>query len=86
MYCPNCGKKIPSKSKFCPMCGFNIKEFFDNSLSELEEDLEKNNIEEEIITENNIEEDVDSIQDKIIIEEKEDIITEKNNRNDLKKI
>lgn len=42
MYCPNCGKKIPSKSKFCPMCGFNIKEFFDSALKNDEEvDLEE---------------------------------------------
>ncbi|WP_300408865.1 zinc ribbon domain-containing protein [Lagierella sp.] len=28
MYCPECGEKIPEKSKFCPMCGLNISEFF----------------------------------------------------------
>ncbi|MDL2310539.1 zinc-ribbon domain-containing protein, partial [Peptostreptococcaceae bacterium OttesenSCG-928-C18] len=34
MFCPNCGKKIPENSRFCPMCGFNIKEFFNNSFNE----------------------------------------------------
>ncbi len=90
MYCPNCGKKIPSKSKFCPMCGFNIKEFFDISLNELEEDLEKNGFKEDIIIEDTLEEnngkakeDTDNNQSEKINEEKDNIGKEKNSRNDL---
>ncbi|WP_100065588.1 zinc ribbon domain-containing protein [Miniphocaeibacter massiliensis] len=49
MFCPNCGKKIPEKSKFCPMCGFNIKEFFDNSFKdEPKEEMEDLEFEEKI--------------------------------------
>lgn len=63
MYCPNCGKKIPSKSKFCPMCGFNIKEFFDSALNDNEDiDLEESKVKNtentkiEDIEKNNIDE------------------------------
>lgn len=90
MYCPNCGKKIPSKSKFCPMCGFNIKEFFDVSLNDLEDDLDENNIQEDVIIDSKVEEnyekndgDIDNTQTEIIIEENDNIRTEKQNSNDL---
>ncbi|MDO5017953.1 MAG: zinc ribbon domain-containing protein [Lagierella massiliensis] len=34
MYCPECGQKIPESSKFCPMCGLNLKEFYKNRFND----------------------------------------------------
>lgn len=38
MYCPECGQKIPENSKFCPMCGLNINEFYKDKYSDREKD------------------------------------------------
>lgn len=37
MYCPECGQKIPENSKFCPMCGLNINEFYKDKYSDKKE-------------------------------------------------
>lgn len=41
MYCPECGEKIPENSKFCPMCGLNINEFYKNKYSNKNEEIKK---------------------------------------------
>lgn len=41
MYCPECGEKIPENSKFCPMCGLNINEFYKNKYSNKNEKIIK---------------------------------------------
>lgn len=41
MYCPECGEKIPENSKFCPMCGLNINEFYKNKYSNKNEKIKK---------------------------------------------
>ena len=38
MYCLECGQKIPENSKFCPMCGLNINEFYKDKYSDREKD------------------------------------------------
>lgn len=50
MYCPECGEKIPESSKFCPMCGLNINEFYKNKYSNKNEKIikEKKSFEEDI--------------------------------------
>lgn len=50
MYCPECGEKIPENSKFCPMCGLNINEFYKNKYSNKNEKIikEENSFEEDI--------------------------------------
>lgn len=41
MYCPECGEKIPENSKFCPMCGLNINEFYKNKYLNKNEEIKK---------------------------------------------
>ena len=50
MYCPECGEKIPENSKFCPMCGLNINEFYKNKYSNKNEKIiqEEKSFEEDI--------------------------------------
>lgn len=51
MYCPECGEKIPENSKFCPMCGLNINEFYKNKYSDKNEKInkEEKSFEEKVI-------------------------------------
>ena len=46
MYCPECGQKIPENSKFCPMCGLNINEFYKDKYSDKE--IDETNLKEEL--------------------------------------
>lgn len=46
MYCPECGQKIPENSKFCPMCGLNINEFYKDKYSDKE--IDEINLKEEL--------------------------------------
>ena len=45
MFCPKCGKKIDNEGKFCSNCGFKIE------TQHSEEEKEKNENEDDIITE-----------------------------------
>ena len=48
MFCPDCGNKVEKTDMFCENCGFNLKEFFEDEIKELEEDAR-------LVNENNVE-------------------------------
>ena len=43
MFCPNCGNKVGKTDMFCENCGFNLKEFFQGDMKELEGNMRMEN-------------------------------------------
>jgi hypothetical protein len=39
MFCPDCGNKVEKTDLFCENCGFNLKEFFQEEIKELKENV-----------------------------------------------
>ncbi len=43
MFCPECGNRVEKTDLFCENCGFNLKEFFQREMKELEENTPMGN-------------------------------------------
>ena len=39
MFCPDCGNIVEKTDMFCENCGFNLKEFFQEEIKELKENV-----------------------------------------------